>query len=346
MQFNRKRSVVLAGLLIMGMALRAQTVSYHKTENDPDDYKRSMLYLDLFTADTYLDACLGSAIKVETMVGSRIMPFVQTRFAWSDAATHHVVSGYPENKGGQKKQLVLDMGSAFYLVNRNATKNVKVILSSSSFGGYTHTRYIRIPATVKKLFGVEGGVYLNRRGLEFDTKSHPYYKYQSKDGSVTVPIDEVGSSTGNVQPTGEAYKPLSMTHIVSIYGGLHYRRLTNVEISTGEGIKANRNTLDLYADVMYAPVVPIANVVDNSGTEWKLVPQSGAIKHLGWKAGFTHHNCKKVSFEYNFEFGRKPGPVLGKDFMNNGSYISLGMGLSIGSNKYFHIKGKKETEAR
>ena len=325
----------MASLLTTSMALQAQNVSYRKTENDPDDYKRTMLYLDLFTADTYLNACLGSAVKMETMVGSRIMPFVQVKFAWADASTSHVVTGFPENKGGQKKQLVLDMGSAFYLVNKNATKNVKVVLSSSSFGGYTHTRYIRIPATVKKLFGVEGGVYVNRRALEFDSKSHQYFKYQSKDGNVTVPIDEVGSSTGNVQPSGEAYKPLSMTHVFSIYGGLHYRKITNVEISSGEGIKANRNTLDLYADVMLAPAVPISNVIDNSG----------AIRHLGWKAGFTHHNCKKVSFEYNFEFGQKPGPIMGKDFMDNGTFISLGMGLTIGSGKYFHFKSKKETKA-
>ncbi len=346
MHLNKKSTMLLAGMLTASMALQAQNVSYRKTENDPDDYKRTMLYLDLFTADTYLEPCLGSAVKLETMVGSRIMPYVQAKFAWADAATHHVVTGFPENKGGQKKQLVIDMGSAFYLVNKNKTKrNVKIVLSSSHYGNYTHTRYIRIPATVKRLFGVEGGIYINRRGLEFDMKSHPFYKYQSKDGHVTVPIDEVGTSTGNIQPSGESYKPLSMTHVVSIYGGLHYRSITNVEISSGEGIKANRNTLDLYADVMLAPVVPISNVIDNTGTEWKLIPQSGAIRHLGWKAGFTHHNCKRVSFEYNFEFGQKPGPVMGKDFMDNGTYISLGMGLSIGSGKYFHFKGKKEIKA-
>ena len=137
-----------------------------------------------------------------------------------------------------------------------------------------------------------------------------------------------------------------MTHIFSIYGGLHYRKITNVEISTGEGIKANRNTVDLYADIMLAPVVPISNVIDNEGKEWKIVPQSGAIRHLGWKAGATHHNCGRVSLEYNFEFGQKPGPIMGKDFMNSGAYISMGMGLSIGSRKYFHFSGKKEPKAK
>ena len=72
-----------------------------------------------------------------------------------------------------------------------------------------------------------------------------------------------------------------MTHIFSIYGGLHYRKITNVEISTGEGIKANRNTVDLYADIMLAPVVPISNVIDNEGKEVTLetdLPESESKK--------------------------------------------------------------------
>ena len=336
-----KQTILGSAILLAGITSYGQSVSYRLLQSDPDNYKRSVAYLDLFTADTYLNPNLGSALKLETVIGNRLMPWVQMKYSWADANTHHVVTGFPTNAGGLKKQMILDVGGAFFLVDKNKKKRVRVVLSSTSFGGYTRTHYLMVPSEIKRQFGVEGGLYYNRRALEFDENSHKLYHYQSLDGKYDEAIGDVGAQSAT-QPAGESYKPLSMTHIVSLYGGLHYRKVTNTEISTsGYGIRSNSSVVDMFADIMLAPYVPIANVIDNSGKEYKLVPQSGAISHLGWKAGATVHSAKTVSFEYTFEFGRKPGPKMGTGFLDNGSYIAMGMGISIGFNKQFHMKTTK-----
>lgn len=337
-----KKLILGSALTISALYTSAQT-SYTLVHSNPDDYRRSVVYLDLFTADTYLNPNLGSAFKLETVIGQRLMPWLQMKYSWADANTHHVVTGFPTNADGLKKQLIVDAGGAYFLVSKNKNKRVKVVLSSMSFGGYTHTRYMMIPSTIKRSFGVEGGLYYNRRALEFADKSHPLYHYKATSGSYDAPIDELGSTTTTAgAPSGEAYKPLSMTHIMSIYGGLHYRKVTNTSIRTsGYGTRTNATIMDWYADIMLAPVIPIKNVVDNTGHEYELVPQAGAINHLGWKAGVTCHSAKAVSFEYNFEFGKKPAPQMGTTFFENGSYISMGLGIAIGFNKQF--KGKDKT---
>jgi len=339
-----KKMILGCAIAAAATVSQAQTVSYKVSTNDANDYKRTMLYIDVFTADYYLTPTIGSALKLETMVGGRIMPWAKINFAWFDAATSHAVSGYPTNAGGQKKQLITDLGAAFYLTNKVKTKKVKVVLSSHKSGNTTYSKYLRIPGEVKTMFGVEGGVNIARKALEFEDDSHEFYSYKSVSDGSEQPIGSVGGGSAS-SPAGEFYKPLSMTTVFSIYGGIHLRKITNLTILAGSyGARSNRNATDLYADIMYAPAVSISNVVDIAGKEWQLAPQAGGIRHLGWRAGFIHHNSQKVSFSYNFEFGQKPGPVMGKDLLNNGTYISLGMGLTVGSNKFIGVAHKKKKD--
>jgi hypothetical protein len=340
-----KMKLVLAALLACSTAANAQMVSYEKKYDNPNDYKRTKLFVDLFNVDWYLNATIGSGLRLETVVADRLMPWAQVKFALADAATKHVVSGYPTNENGQKKQLITDVGAALFLVNKNKTKKVKIVLSSFSTGRTTTTKYIKIPATVKKMFGVEGGLNYNRRAIGFEDESHAMYKYESMDGQTTLPIPSVGSS--NTQPTGEAYKPQSMTNIASVFGGIHLRTVTNVSISAkGSGWKSNHTVTDFYIDAMLAPVIPIAHVIDNSGVEWKIKPEKGAIRNLGWRVGYVHHNSENtVGFQYNFEFGQKPGPKMGDDLMSSGAYISLGFGLTIGSDKHIGLGMTKKKPA-
>lgn len=338
-----KKLALAAALLAATTATQAQMVSYKKVTDDPDAYKRSVLYLDLFTADTYLQPALGSAIKAETVIADRLMPWANVRFAWSDAASHHVVTGYPTVDGGQKKEMITDLGLAFFPISRNAqNKRVKIVLSSFHTSSYTHTRYIRVPATVKRMFGPEGGINITRKALRFEDASHPFYHYQSTDGKTDLPIEDVGGT--GTQPAGLAYAPQSMGRTMSVYGGIHYRKVTNVSISSDSyGYKSTHAVGDWYADVMVAPVISIANVVDVSGQEWKLVAQDGGKRHLGWRLGYSHHtSINTVGFAYDFEVGQRPGPVMGDSFLDNGSYIQFGMGLSIGSG--MRIGGAKHKE--
>src|SRR4051812_23242092 len=121
-----RKMILGTAMLAASINASAQMTSYTMLHSDPDDYKRSVVYFDLFTADTYLNPNLGSALKVETVILNRIMPWVQMKYSWADANTHHVVSGYPTNASGQKKQFILDAGGALFLVSKNKNKRVKV----------------------------------------------------------------------------------------------------------------------------------------------------------------------------------------------------------------------------
>jgi hypothetical protein len=326
-----RTTIALAATMLGAAAANAQSVNYTKLVDDAKGYKKTMLYLDLFAVDTYLEPSIGSAVKLETVVAGRIMPWAQVKFALTDAASHHAVTGYPTVKGGQKKQLSIDLGGALYLVNKTKSgKPVKVVLSSFSTGRVRTTKYINVPAQVSKMFGPEGGVNFMRKAVGLGDDASKFYRYESMDGSVNLPIIGVGGS--GKQPAGLAYDPQSMTNVMSVFAGIHFRKVTNLSIKTdGYGVKSSRKVGDFYVDAMIAPVVPIANVIDAAGQEWKMVKQDGAVRNLGWRMGYTHHNSYKVGFEYNFEVGQRPGPKLGDGFMDNGTYMVLGMGLSIGS---------------
>lgn len=328
----KKLFFISAALAVTSSVVFAQSVSYKVTSDDPAKYKPTAAYIDLFNADTYLGASIGWGVKLETILLKRIMPYASIKSAYSDISTHHVVSGYPTSEGGLHKQMIVDLGGVLYLVNKQKSKNLRVVLSSYSTGRTTHTRYIMVPGTIKRMFGVEGGIYYNRKALEFDGDSHDLYTYKAPSGQ-EVPIEDVGSGSSNPQPAGESYNPLSMTNIASIYGGVHLRKVTSLFIMAEGKKKSNARVSDLYADLMLAPVVPIKDVIDINGARWGIEPKSGAIRHLGWRVGFSARGVRTLGLQYNFEFGQKPGPKLGKDFMDNGTYISIGMGVSLAFRK-------------
>ncbi len=324
---------IFIGTAIAGLSATsfAQSVSYKVISDDPKTYKPSAAYVDVFNADTYLNPNIGYGVKLETVLLKRIMPYINYKYSYLDAATHHVVSGYPTAEGGLKKQMILDLGGVLFLADGTKKKNLKVVLSSFSSGNYTHTRYMMIPGQRRRMFGVEGGIYYNRKALEFEDNSHAMYNYKSPAGQ-EVAMESVGSS-GTNQPAGESYKPLSMTNVASVYGGVRMRKVTSLFIMAEGRTKSNARVSDLYADLMLAPVVPIKDVVDINGAKWGIEAKSGAIRHLGWRVGYSMRGVRTLGFQYNFEFGQKPGPQLGKGFMDNGTYISLGMGFSLAFRK-------------
>ncbi len=342
MKKNASISVLAGGILILSTVnATAQSVSYMLKETDPSGYRKSVLYIDPFNVDTYLTPCIGGGFKLETVIAQHLMPFIGVKYSYLDAVTLRSVTNYPIATGGLKKQLVVDAGAAFFVVNKNKKKNVKVILSSHKSGDVTTTKFLTIPSEVKKLLGFEGGLYYNRKALEFRDGSHPLYHYRMEGSTASQPIADVTSFPSGGQPSGNFYKPMSMARIFSVFGGIRSRRVTHTVIKTEKyGTRANNSAFDMYADMMISPGTSIKEVVDNSGTVWEIKPQAGAIRHLGWRAGFAFHNSFRTSFQYSFEFGQKPGPKMGSGFLYNGSYISLGVGIAIGFNKEIKTKDK------
>ena len=321
----------------------AQSVSYRPIDSDPDKYKPTALSLDLINFDTYLDASIGYGLKLETVIGGRIMPFINYKHAWTDLSARHIYNSYPMPKNGLHNQTTIDAGGVLFLRSKVKKRHVKIVLHSSSSGGYTYSKYLMVPSEVKRMLGVGGGIYFSQKAMQFEDDAHSLYRYKSLDGTIDVPIHDVGYTGTDVQPAGDAYTPYAMSYTTSIYGGLHIRNVKNTVIQAdGYGRRANAKVVDFYFDMMYAPVVAIGNVRDIDGKEWEMVPQSGALRHLGYKVGYSMRSSKTFGFMYYTEFGKKPGPAMGKSFLNNGTYITLGMGVSIASGKQLAFKHKKD----
>jgi hypothetical protein len=341
------KCIISAALAARVLPAAAQ-VSYIVLEKDPEKYKRTVLYLDLINCDTYNDISVGYAFKLETVVANRLMPWVQVKRSWLDLAATHAVSGYPEAIGGLEKQSITDIGGVLFLRNKNKQKNLRVVLRSSSHRSgdyvYTHTKYVSVPGEIKKMFGLRGGIFINNKVLQLDGDAHARFRYRSIDGLTDVPIEDVGVFT-SVQPAGEAYKPLPLMHAASMYFGLHKRSVTNMQLRVeGYGRRANARVTDAYFDIMYAPSVSVSNVRDAAGQEWQIVPQAGAIRHLGWRAGVSTHTSRAFNLQYSCEFGVRPGAIVGSNFMGNGTYITIAMGVTIGSGKYLKLKSKHESK--
>ncbi|MES2703953.1 MAG: hypothetical protein V4649_15035 [Bacteroidota bacterium] len=333
----------IACLLTLGFSIStgAQQVSYTVIEKDPDKYKRTILYLDLINCDTYNDISAGYAAKLETVVGNRLMLWGQLKRSWLDAAARSRYN-YPVAADGLQKHAINDFGGVFFLTNKNKDKHVKVVLRSSSGGGYSYSKYIMVPATMKSHFGIRGGLFYNAKVLELDNDAHKRFRYESLDGTMNLPIEDVGSSA--VQPAGNAYCPLPLMKATSLYSGLHIRKITNVRLKVGRyGKRANAKVVDVFADLMYGTSTDISNVRDVDGVEWKILPQNGAIRKIGWRIGYSIHSARTFHYQYSAEFGRRPGAIVGDNFTSNGTYITLAMGVSIGSGQYLHFKRKEKT---
>ncbi len=338
-----KRLSVIAAMVGFCSIATAQSVSYRLIESDPDKYKPTALSLDLINFDTYIEPSIGYGLKLETIILNRIMPFINYKHAWMDLSARHIYNSYPMPKNGLANQTTIDLGGVLFLRSKVKKKSVRVVLHSSSSSTHTYTTYLMVPSEIKKMAGVGGGIYFSKKALKFEDDAHPLYRYKSLDGTIDVPIHDVGYTGTDVQPAGDAYTPFAMSYTTSIYGGLHFRSVVNTVIrADGYGRKANAKVADYYIDLMYAPVVAIGNVKDIDGKEWEMVPQSGAIRHLGYKLGYSLHGVKSLGFMYYAEFGKKPGPAMGKSFLNNGTYITVGMGVTIASGKQLSFKHSKK----
>ncbi len=167
----KRLSVVAAAIVASCSLATAQSVSYRLLESNPDAYKPTALSLDLINCDTYLAAAAGYSVKLETVIARRLMPFISYKHSWEDLATRHIYNTYPMPKGGLRKQTVIDAGAVLFLRSKTKKRPVRVVLHSSSGGGYTYTKYVMVPSEVKRMTGI-GGVFILARKHCSLTKIH------------------------------------------------------------------------------------------------------------------------------------------------------------------------------
>ncbi len=315
-------------LLLSACSLKSQSVNYRIQENDPD--KRNLyIHLNPFNTQCYLsNISIGYNLQATWMAAKLFQVQVDYRKAYLDANASGVFS-----PSGLQKSSQLEIGGVFNF--RYKLKNVahKVVLHSSSGGGYTYTKYIMVMGEARKVAGLRGGFlsFLSNHKVDNDiTEAFTEYDLKGKanDGQVRYLRDSVNYETINyvAQSTG-------------IYAGIDLKSLKFLVINgEGYGKRSCRTVNNFYADVLFTPLVKY-ELKPNAGQSYlndvDVNISENKRRMIGWRAGWQWIFNSTVGFNSKMEIGQQPG-VPKKSF-----FMTVGFGMSIGL-KTKNIGGKDE----
>ncbi len=312
---------------------QAQTVNYKVLKDDPNDLPLQ-LSLDPFYAEmSGGSARLGWGLRVTALFRKIVVFNFDIRKAYLDVEGRQHVNGSLMSPGtdGLKKQTVIEGGGALTFSDKTKSTYLSVVLSSSTTtsGNYqtTHTKYITVPGSVRKINGLHLGINQTNLALEFS---------EGKSGSFTAfntsnPADFTGfGEYGTTYHGSDIYDGYTMLNTTSIYAGLAHKRVTNLTVATdySRRKKGNRIYYDFYFDMMYGAVMHFADITAVDGTTFEV--KNSDMKRMGWRFGWMYGGSSKSYFTYKAEFGSKPGYVgQHKGFLSTRFYLFLSMGWSI-----------------
>jgi hypothetical protein len=304
-----KKFIVFLVLFNLSNQLNAQNVSYSILEDDPYKIKQLYLRINPFYAEGFRTnkASIGGGIELRYVLKNKII------FNFNNWKSYTTIAETLE----KDKFLVRDLSAEYILFDKSSSEDVKIVLSSSSSGNYTTTKYIRVPGTTRKVFSVRGGIFNYK--TPFKTSS-----LKNKSGSIL--------DTGGVKLSGFV-SPGVLLKSTSVFGGLSYSIIHNTKISAiGFGkSKANAVWLNYYVDFLFAPIINFQDFyAENSDKVMSLFEinsgENGIEKNrLGWRTGFVSDFdiSKRITYSGRVEIGSRPG------IKSNGFYLYCGLGMTI-----------------
>lgn len=317
-------SVVLSGSLALS---QNEQVSYEVIKDGPIEPKISV-NLDLFNIDinTKISRLQVDNISFNLGTFGYVMP-VNNLGVDFNIHKSWLVTGklafkdYPGN-------FETNLGGFLFFTNREKIKNkTKVVLSSktSSYNGksVTSTTFIMVPAKQISRFGVRAGLF---------QKSGPFnFRDYSND-----PKDNF-----DLPPAFEFVKYNS----VGLYGGLMWRKISNIIINTPQfGKCGTSGGTDYYIEALFLPITNFSNL-DPEYTGDKnvtsIVKGLGTESPIGFRMGFKKYQVEKKAVTGK-KFGRAGmgefgyRPYIGW-FMNAGVAITL-----VKKPDFIHFSKNKE----
>ncbi|HQQ93142.1 MAG TPA: hypothetical protein PLQ93_01200 [Bacteroidia bacterium] len=321
---------VLAFITVLGM--HAQDVSYTVKNDDPYDIRNLCISLDPFYADAWgTNANLGFGARADLYLWKLMSVSADFRRAYLDMnAREHVDGSLPKPLEELKKQLYLEAGAQLTFFERSKERDLKVVLSSSSSssGRYTttHTRYIMVPGTLRKVKQLRAGLISSRTAIDIQDAG--------EDPDNTFSAKQVGDTASfKFGPYGKSvdgspiYGGYTMMNLYMVYGGISAKRITNLILDTDYGRKGNEFIYDFYLDVLYAPIIKFKNVYTVGGKEWEV--SSSDVKNLGWRFGVSARRSVRSFMSYRMELGSRPGFVGGQGVLATNLYLMITFGWSI-----------------
>ncbi len=302
-----KNSVVLIAFILITFLshdLLGQTINYKVVKDEPYEPKIS-INLDVFNLDMNSEIknirldnfSMNFGLFGYVKVIDNLEADFNVHKSWAVAGKLSF-KDYPGNTE-------LNGGVNFLLSNRTVKKNVKVILKQTVTRTTTHettsTTYITVPATVRKRFGLRGGLY---------SKSGPF-NYESYTDS-------------------EFFDGLAETKISSfgLYGGIISRSITNIIIKDDVyGRSMTSAGADFYLDALFVPVNRFKDLNDDGNNVTDVVKDYKSVMPFGFRVGYRTFQVEKKDFtgkKFGIcgigEFGYKP---------YQGWFITAGFGVTL-----------------
>jgi len=239
----------------------------------------------------------------------------------------------------------LELGGTYHLRDHTKVKNRKVVLSSVTNGRTTTTESIKVPATVRKILGVRGGLY-NYHTVITARQNGNISGDLAGGGDIKGVISTDGSRFGGAArlystPEDPFFNTESATNmkVLGIYAGISSTSYHYIKIDAdGYGEKGGYRFLNFYADAMIAPV----RIDDFVGADGKRYDVSGKgaqgfkTRPFGARVGYEYTIVPKhIGYYAKTEIGFKPG------LANSKFYVSLGFGITVPA-KIKKIASEKE----
>lgn len=334
-----KIQLTIAAFAFAALAANAQDVHYKVVSDDPRDLKNCAIYLEPFYLDfSGVNMHMGWNLKAEASPLKRTTFTFEFRKPYKKDLDFKAKEVYDANipapGNGLKSATYMEGGLTWFFRDKNKNRSLKVILSQTRSGDYEITRYINVPGTKRKMWGLKGGAYVYTTATQFVSEQDSMFTLKTKDGKeqLTMGDNLTGGQTLNEFGT--------MLRTVVISGGLHWRSMTDLWISSDYGTRGNSGLKDFYIDALFAPVLNFADVKTPDGKEWELDFADGVVKRLGFRMGWSGRSrMNDVGMCYKFELGARPGIQKQGD---EGTFDRAFLLMSIGVDIPFNVKFKKK----
>ncbi len=322
----------LLAVTLWSQSSLSQTISYKVKEDDPYNVKPIQIDLVPFYADAWgVNITIGWQAEARVDIGKRLSVMAGFRKAYLDinGRTHAGLDLPNSAKDGVLPKLSrMEACALFNFIDKNKSTYLPVVLSSSSYssGGYTYTnsKSISVPAHVRKIVSLKGGMYNMRTAIAFNDIKNKLYGVNTADKTDTLKIGEYGTSKGG----SSIYNGYSVLNTFVLSAGISFKSITNLSVyADGYGRRSNKKLSWFYIDYLFAPAILVSDVYLKDGSRYDM--HIDAKKYSGWKIGwfFADPNPKILGFNFKTEMGSRPG-IKGKTL--GAAFIDFTCGFTIG----------------
>lgn len=319
-----KRIFALIAISAFCMQLsQAQEVRYKVKKDDPMDFKNFMLHLDPMMVDCYLtNITAGVAGRADYMVGKIFDISAQIRRPYWDMNEFFLSDNKSDGDDGYfskniKPTSYLEGTFQLHILDRVKPTNHRIVFykSTSQSGNYqvTTTRFVDIPGSARKIMSLRGGAVWHNTAVDFDGAFNKENDFSIDTGS-TMYLTSGGT----------------MLRSMVVYGGLSTQTIANFKVLTDKyGMKYATPWNTFYVDFMFAPVLSLADVMNNKtlGPEFKVTNSN--MKRTGWRLGYVMRNHKGTSMSVAYNMGVRPGIVGDGSFLAQRVFLDMNIGVSI-----------------